>query len=487
MSGPDSPDPFGRRDRTIVVPDPGGRRRAAAGAPAPFPVAPGYQGEGEFGGEPPRSRTDPFGAPASPPPASPSPASSSASDRGSVFLQIPPPKVPGDNPLLQAASPLLMLLGRLNAEPSQVPLGQMLPEVTGLITAFDAEAKAAGVPEAQVRLATYALCATADDIAQNTPSAERHVWTQHSTLSRFFGERVGGVRFFEDLERAKSDPIVNYPLLEVYHACLALGFKGIHRTSAGGEAALQGVRRNLYETLRRVRAPVQDLSPQWQGQEIRIEARRLRVPVWVVVAVAGVGLLSLFLALRILLGGRAEAVAEELLAASPRTAVMVQRQQLVAPPPRLPAPAPSSRLVRVRSALGKEIAAGTVEVAQAGDQIVVRLARLALFPSASAAVSAEFLPLLKQIAAVLAAEPGEVKVVGHTDSLPIKAVRFASNHALSLARAQAVGRVLVENGIAPPERVKVDGRGADRPVASNKTPEGRAANRRVEILIPGGD
>ena len=46
-------------------------------------------------------------------------------------------------------------------------------------------------------------------------------------LSRFFGERVGGVRFFEILDRLKADPLANYPVLELQHACLALGFQGI--------------------------------------------------------------------------------------------------------------------------------------------------------------------------------------------------------------------------------------------------------------------
>ena len=49
-------------------------------------------------------------------------------------------------------------------------------------------------------------------------------------LSRFFGERIGGVRFFEMLNHVKLDPLINYPLLELQHACLALGFQGVHRT-----------------------------------------------------------------------------------------------------------------------------------------------------------------------------------------------------------------------------------------------------------------
>src|SRR5262249_29484153 len=142
------------------------------------------------------------------------------------------------------------------------------------------------------------------------PTEDRHVWAQYSMLSRFFGERVGGVRFFDILNHHKLDPLVNYPVLELQHACLALGFQGMYRTMPGGLANLQQIQRDLYETLRRVRPKVtRDLSPNWQGQALTLNPNRLRVPVWIVGSVAGVLLFALFITLRMLLGGSAEAVA----------------------------------------------------------------------------------------------------------------------------------------------------------------------------------
>ena len=68
---------------------------------------------------------------------------------------------------------------------------------------------------------------------------------------------------------ALKDPLINYPLLELQHACLALGFQGVHRSAPNGQAALQQIQRNLYEMLRRVRPKVDhDLSPRWQGQKL---------------------------------------------------------------------------------------------------------------------------------------------------------------------------------------------------------------------------
>ena len=160
---------------------------------------------------------------------------------------------PNENPIMRAAGPLLLLLGRLRVALLRAPFASLMEQVADAIKFFEKDIRSAGIPEEQANLAKYILCATADDIVQNIPTEDRHVWTQYSMLSRFFGERIGGVRFFDELDRAKTDPLGNYPVLELQHACLALGFQGIHRTSAGGQSALQQIQRNLYEILRRVR------------------------------------------------------------------------------------------------------------------------------------------------------------------------------------------------------------------------------------------
>jgi type VI secretion system protein ImpK len=89
------------------------------------------------------------------------------------------------------------------------------------------------------------------------------------------------------------------------------------------------------------------------------------------------------------------------------------------------------------------------------------------------------------VAATLDKETGFIKVVGHTDNTPISSgnVRFPSNYALSVERAKSVANLL-KVGLAKPDRLQTDGKGETSPIADNKTPEGKAKNRRVEILIP---
>lgn len=276
----DGSDPFGRSDRTFIRPNPAGRRvpppsRPAQGQPYPPPNAPyappaGYPPQGSPYG-PSGSPQYPHGAPSPGVPGGdewmatpqPQPRPSAPPPPPQGYVPQPLPKreqmlTPNTNALLKAAGPLLLLLGRLRANLSSAPATQMIGQVGETIEAFDHEVRAAGFTAEQTRTAKYIICAFADDIVQNIPGEDRHVWTQYSMLSRFFGERIGGVRFFEELERAKRDPGVNYDLLELMHVCLALGFEGVHRTSAGGAANLQMIQRSLFETLRRVKQPIRN-------------------------------------------------------------------------------------------------------------------------------------------------------------------------------------------------------------------------------------
>ena len=99
----------------------------------------------------------------------------------------------------------------------------------------------------------------------------------------------------------------------------------------------------------------------------------------------------------------------------------------------------------------------------------------------------DMLPLLEKVAQTLDKEPKEIMVVGHSDSVPLRSqVRFKSNHDLSVQRAQSVAGVLAPQ-LADPDRLVVEGRGPDDPIADNKTAEGRAQNRRVDILLPRTD
>ncbi len=485
MSDRDRPfDPFGRSDRTIIRPNPGGRRPAppAPDMPPPLPATPVSMPQ-------PGDEWVTAATPA-PPPAAPRRGEPPGGQQ--YVLRRSELDAPNESPMMRAAGPLLLLLGRLRANLVHAPSAQLMEQVAQAIQEFEQELRNTGFPPEQIRVAKYAICATADDIVQNMPVEDRHIWTQYSMLSRFFGERIGGVRFFEELDRAKADPAVNYPVLELMHTCLALGFEGIHRTTAGGVAVLQQIQRALYDTLRRVKPQTTDeISPRWRGQTIAALAAQYRIPFWAVASVVGVLLLAFYITLRTLLGNRSEIVAAALLALFPGGDITIERPVPVPPPPPPPPPPPEephriTQLERIRAALAAEIAARKLNADQTANEIIVTVGNVQLFAAGQAEVLDTFKPIAGRIADTLEKEPGWIKVVGHSDSTPIRTARFPSNYELSVERAKAVATILMTR-LSQPERLQVEGKGADQPVAPNTTPEGRSRNRRVEILIPRED
>ncbi|NLC36912.1 MAG: OmpA family protein [Alcaligenaceae bacterium] len=106
-----------------------------------------------------------------------------------------------------------------------------------------------------------------------------------------------------------------------------------------------------------------------------------------------------------------------------------------------------------------------------------------LFDSSQADLSRSGLSVLRRIIGVLSETGHEVTVEGHTDAVPVRRnARYPSNWELSSARAGSVVRYLQANGIHR-SRLKAVGYADTRPIADNNTPVGRAANRRVELML----
>lgn len=115
--------------------------------------------------------------------------------------------------------------------------------------------------------------------------------------------------------------------------------------------------------------------------------------------------------------------------------------------------------------------------------LVVSLVDTSFFDSGSAKLKPAGQKVLKKMAANFKGLPNEIRVEGHTDSIPIRGGRFASNWELSSARATAVARYLINHVRLPAHRMSVAAFADNRPVASNGMPEGRKRNRRVDIVI----
>jgi chemotaxis protein MotB len=131
------------------------------------------------------------------------------------------------------------------------------------------------------------------------------------------------------------------------------------------------------------------------------------------------------------------------------------------------------------------IDAGTLRVKVVDGLMIVELATDILFSPGKAALSKEGQQAIGDVAAVLQDIEGrQVQVAGHTDNVPIKNSRFPTNWHLGASRAIAVTEVLVRSGLDA-ERVSASSYADTRPADTNRTKEGRARNRRIEmILVP---
>lgn len=136
---------------------------------------------------------------------------------------------------------------------------------------------------------------------------------------------------------------------------------------------------------------------------------------------------------------------------------------------------------RLRGFLEPEVAAGLVSVQETADKSIVTIRGDGLFEPGSAQVSKAVLPLLGRIAAALRDNPGTVLVDGHTDSRPIRSVRFPSNFHLSQERADGVAKILAAT--IGSQRIRTEGKAESEPIASNDTAAGRSKNRRVTITL----
>jgi type VI secretion system protein ImpK len=490
--------PFGAPgERTIIRPNPGGRRAAepspAVNKPSPAPTEP----------TPPQPAA-PAATPYVPPskPGNPNTdewiftreqASQPSAQAQAPAIAIDELVAPNENPILRSAGPLLLLLGRLRVALARASFANLMEIVADSIKFFDKDIRSGGISEAHANAAKYIICATADDIVQNIPTEDRHVWTQYSMLSRFFGERIGGVRFFDELNRLKQDPLLNYDVLELQHTCLSLGFQGVHRTSAGGISTLQQIQRDLYETLRRIRPKVyRELSPHWQGQNLALRASRTLVPWWGVLGFVGLFLFGTYFLFLYWLTGGADIATNDVVSLLSRDKLSLERKAPVVPtpPPVIPPPEPDriTQLQRICAAMAAEVAAQKVNVEQTANQITVRIGNVLLFNSGVATVMEQFRPIGERIVTTLDKEEGYIKIIGHTDNSPIGSdrVRFPSNYALSVERAKNVA-ALFKPLMINPDRLQTEGKGETAPIADNGTPEGKAKNRRVEIVIPRTD
>lgn len=442
-------DPFASSDSTILRPRPGRRataqRDAMPGAPAPTPAP---------------AQSSPFSGPPS-----------------AVGIERKAADIPrealvgGSNALVAAAAPLLMLAGRLRSQIAHPNVEALRLQLDTELRAFDERVRQATVPADDAIAARYVLCTVLDEAVLNTPWGAQSGWAGRSLLVTFHRESSGGEKFFQILDRVMTEAPRYLGLLELLHACLALGFEGRYRLDERGALRLAEIRQNVYRVIQGVRGSGEaDLSPQWRGVQDRRNPVVRLVPLWVVAAACVVLLFGAFVLFSAWLGERTGGI-------------NVALANVGVEPLYVAAPVSQAPQIDFATLLARQIAAGLVSVEQQdGGRTLITLTVPDLFASASAGVNQRYAQVIADIGAAADQVPGRLLVTGHTDDQPLRSLQYQDNYELSRARAVRVADI-IRSKLRDAGRVEFTGKGSVEP---RYRPEGlsenRARNRRVEIV-----
>lgn len=467
-------DPFaepGDTDKTVIKPNPGGRRSAAQSQPAaPAPAAPASMPQEQAA--PQNGGPEAFGVP-----------TPQGGQRGTVQARKsqnePELVLTGMNTLNACAAPLFALVSRIQNQAQHMDAEKLRQSVVSEVRAFENRALQAGIAAQTVKAARYALCATIDDIVLNTPWGGQSNWGLQSMVGTFHRETVGGDRFYDLLARLQKDAGNNLELLEFLYMCLSLGFEGRLRVEQGGPEKHQRIRLGLAQLIRAQRGDFErDLSPQWKGVDKPHRVMSAWKPVWIALAVTGILLIAEFAGLSYVLSNRTENLIGQLSVIDAGPVAELERR---APPPP-PIPTKDIQIEKVVSFLEPEINEGLVKVFGKGNTLVIRIAGSGMFGSGSDRLVDAFQKPIARVAEALRDEPGKIIIVGHSDNVPIRSSRFPSNMHLSLARAKSVMKSMAAT-VQKTDRLSAEGRADAEPIADNGTREGRATNRRIEVIL----
>jgi len=137
----------------------------------------------------------------------------------------------------------------------------------------------------------------------------------------------------------------------------------------------------------------------------------------------------------------------------------------------------------LQQALEQEIAAHSIALHREIDGLVISLREFGFFDSGSVSIKPSALPALDRIASILEQRTCRLRIEGHTDNVPIHTAQITSNWELSTSRATELVRLLIQRYRFAPERLSAAGYAEYHPIASNATAQGRAQNRRVDLVI----
>lgn len=369
------------------------------------------------------------------------------------------------NPLLEAARPQLRALAEMpQSVGSLEEVGHWRELLVREVRQFQSLCDQANLRREHVLAVRYCLCTALDEAANKAEMGRQrrlgatqpagHVSQRGLRRRKVLpADRTSRVESTGAPRRARSD--VSDPRAR---------FRGALQRGRRRQASARTIRHRLLTLITGNHEAVpRELSPHWHGEA----AGRLRllrsVPVWVTASVLGLAIFGIFAWDKYQLLTESRDVERRIVAIGRLTP-------------------PSVSPLRLAQLLKDEIARGVVSVSEDSAKSTVTFRGDAMFTAGQPTVNAAMTPVLDKVASEINKVSGHVTVIGHSDNQPIHSARFASNQALSEARATVVSQYLQAKGVSA-GRIAAVGKGDSQPMTSNATSAGRAQNRRVEIVV----
>lgn len=370
------------------------------------------------------------------------------------------------NYLMEAAIPLFNRASQMKYFQSQLSTNQILIKLRQEIESFENTAEEYGMRYETVKAARYCLCTMLDEFAAKNGWSDQE-WAAHSLLVTFHNETWGGEKFFELLDKIKSEPSKNLNLIELMYYCLVIGYMGKYQVLNNGRVTIENLKKNLEKIIRQYRSETAVLLlNNTTNNNQNLISKRKSLPIWVAFII-GMTLLALshtYLNWQL----------------SQQTSSINTRIQALNIPEI--ASTPTQNVTLLAPYLRNEIASGLIQVKEIPGKTTITILGDELFTSGSDKIQDRFYPVLASVSQALNNVKGQIIVSGYTDDQPINSPVYPSNWHLSQGRADAVKTILL-NYIKDETRVRSEGKGADNPVVPNDSPTNRAKNRRVEIIV----
>jgi type VI secretion system protein ImpK len=381
--------------------------------------------------------------------------------------------VNAENPLLEAASPMLHGLAifpmqktiRVSDGIFSELYNILVDQSSGLVHQFQWVCDRAGLPNDHALAVQYALVVAIDEaIPQMFEPECMSQLRRKSLLVQHHGESYGGEKFFHLLGRLSQNVQEHRNVLEVFYHILSLGFRGRYTIDSGKDRDLQKIRQKLLDKLSttKLQEAAYILSPHAHIQATPSFRSWFSIPTWISWSLSVLCCLFAF-------GWYSYGLNQQSLQVK-KNIVQLAHINI------------SQQRLRLTDLLEREIAQGMVRVQEGLNQDVLIFTGDTMFSPGAVEVNQKVHELLQKLAIELNKVSAKIDLIGHSDNRPIKSQRIPNNQILSEQRADAVAQKLIAFGLSK-ERLSISGRGDLEPLNTNKTPEERALNRRVEMNL----